>query len=277
MNKSINCKGKLIVFDRPKVMGILNLTPNSFYDGGSYSSVSDALKKVEKMLSEGADFIDIGAYSSKPNAEFVSSEEEMLRLIPVLEKIIKNFPQAIISIDTFRAEVAKKAIDIGASIINDISGGVLDEQMFDEVAKAHVPYILMHMRGTPQNKQQFTVYEDVTKDVALYFSKRIALAIEKGIKDIIIDPGFGFAKTLDQNYELMKNLSFLKNLNFPILSGVSRKSMIYKYLQISPEDALNGTTALNMFSLINGANILRVHDVKEAVECVKLYNKLYEK
>ncbi len=277
MNKSINCKGKLIVFDRPKVMGILNLTPNSFYDGGSYSSVSDALKKVEKMLSEGADFIDIGAYSSKPNAEFVSSEEEMLRLIPVLEKIIKNFPQAIISIDTFRAEVAKKAIDIGASIINDISGGVLDEQMFDEVAKAHVPYILMHMRGTPQNKQQFTVYEDVTKDVALYFSKRIALAIEKGIKDIIIDPGFGFAKTLNQNYELMKNLSFLKNLNFPILSGVSRKSMIYKYLQISPEDALNGTTALNMFSLINGANILRVHDVKEAVECVKLYNKLYEK
>ncbi len=277
MNKSINCKGKLIVFDRPKVMGILNLTPNSFYDGGSYSSVSDALKKVEKMLSEGADFIDIGAYSSKANAEFVSSEEEMLRLIPVLEKIIKNFPQAIISIDTFRAEVAKKAIDIGASIINDISGGVLDEQMFDEVAKAHVPYILMHMRGTPQNKQQFTVYEDVTKDVALYFSKRIALAIEKGIKDIIIDPGFGFAKTLNQNYELMKNLSFLKNLNFPILSGVSRKSMIYKYLQISPEDALNGTTALNMFSLINGANILRVHDVKEAVECVKLYNKLYEK
>ncbi len=277
MNKSINCKGKLIVFDRPKVMGILNLTPNSFYDGGSYSSVSDALKKVEKMLSEGADFIDIGAYSSKANAEFVSSEEEMLRLIPVLEKIIKNFPQAIISIDTFRAEVAKKAIDIGASIINDISGGVLDEQMFDEVAKAHVPYILMHMRGTPQDMQQFTVYEDVTKDVALYFSKRIALAIEKGIKDIIIDPGFGFAKTLNQNYELMKNLSFLKNLNFPILSGISRKSMIYKYLEISPEDALNGTTALNMFSLINGANILRVHDVKEAVECVKLYNKLYEK
>ncbi len=277
MNKSINCKGKLIVFDRPKVMGILNLTPNSFYDGGSYSSVSDALKKVEKMLSEGADFIDIGAYSSKPNAEFVSSEEEMQRLIPVLKEIVKNFPQAIISIDTFRAEVAKKAIDIGASIINDISGGVLDEQMFDEVAKAHVPYILMHMRGTPQDMQQFTVYEDVTKEVALYFSKRIALAIEKGIKDIIIDPGFGFAKTLDQNYELMKNLSFLKNLNFPILSGISRKSMIYKYLEISPEDALNGTTALNMFSLINGANILRVHDVKEAVECVKLYNKLYEK
>lgn len=277
MNKSINCKGKLIVFDKPKVMGILNLTPNSFYDGGSYSSVSDALKKVEKMLSEGADFIDIGAYSSKPNAEFVSSEEEMQRLIPVLKEIVKNFPQAIISIDTFRAEVAKKAIDVGASIINDISGGLLDEKMFDEVAKAHVPYILMHMRGTPQDKQQFTVYEDVTKEVALYFSKRIALAIEKGIKDIIIDPGFGFAKTLDQNYELMKNLSFLKNLNFPILSGISRKSMIYKYLEISPEDALNGTTALNMFSLINGANILRVHDVKEAVECVKLYNKLYEK
>lgn len=277
MNKSINCKGKLIVFDKPKVMGILNLTPNSFYDGGSYSSVSDALKKVEKMLSEGADFIDIGAYSSKANAEFVSSEEEMQRLIPVLKEIVKNFPQAIISIDTFRAEVAKKAIDVGASIINDISGGLLDEKMFDEVAKAHVPYILMHMRGTPQDMQQFTVYEDVTKEVALYFSKRIALAIEKGIKDIIIDPGFGFAKTLDQNYELMKNLSFLKNLNFPILSGISRKSMIYKYLEISPEDALNGTTALNMFSLINGANILRVHDVKEAVECVKLYNKLYEK
>lgn len=277
MNRSINCKGKLILLDSPKVMGILNLTPDSFYDGGSYSSVSEALKKVEKMLAEGADFIDIGAYSSKQNAEYVSSEEEIQRLIPVLEEIVKNFPQAIISIDTFRAEVAKRAIDVGASIINDISGGLLDEQMFDEVARAQVPYILMHMRGTPQDMQQHAVYEDITQEVALYFSKRIALAIEKGIKDIIIDPGFGFAKTLDQNYELMKNLSFFKNLNVPILSGISRKSMIYKYLGISSEDALNGTTALNMFSLLNGANILRVHDVKEAVECVKLYNKLYEK
>lgn len=274
---SINCKGKLLSFSRPLVMGILNITPNSFFDGGKHNSVKQAVFQTEKMLNEGADIIDIGAYSSQPNAEFVSEEMETERLLPVIKTLLKEFPDILISVDTFRANVADKAIDEGATIINDISGGDLDKNMLHVAAQQRVPYIMMHMRGTPQNMQQFTDYEDVTKEIIHYFSERLAQAYEAGIKDVIIDPGFGFSKTLDQNYELLSKLNLFQHLDVPILAGISRKSMIYKFLETTPQEALNGTTVLNTLALMSGANILRVHDVKEATECVKLYIKTYEK
>ena len=270
----INCKGTLIDLSQPRVMGILNCTPDSFYDGGRHSNESLLLQQAEKMLAEGADFIDVGAYSSKPNAEFVTPEEELKRITPVIELILKNFPDAIISADTFRANVAKACIDAGAAIINDISAGLLDENMLATVGKLKVPYIMMHMRGTPQTMVTLTQYEDIVKEMLLYFSERISAAREAGINDIIIDPGFGFAKTLQQNYEVLGKLELLKIAGLPILAGVSRKSMIYKLLGITPADALNGTTVLNTLALNNGAAILRVHDVKEAVEAVKIYNAL---
>ena len=268
----INCQGKLIDLATPNVMGILNVTPNSFYDGGKYKNESEIVKQVETMLVDGANFIDVGAYSSKPNAEFVSEEEEIARLIPVLKLVLKEFPTTLLSVDTFRSEVAKAAVKSGASIINDISAGGLDDKMMETIAKLQVPYIMMHMKGTPQTMTQLTQYDDIVKEMLFYFSEKVALARSFGINDLIIDPGFGFAKTVEQNFEIMQKLELFKVLELPILAGVSRKSMIYKPLDLTPEKALNGTTALNMIALTKGASILRVHDVKEAVECVKLFS-----
>lgn len=268
----INCQGKLIDLATPKVMGILNVTPNSFFDGGKYKNESEIAKQVETMLVDGADFIDIGAYSSKPNAVFVSEEEELARLIPVLKFVLKEFPTTLISVDTFRSEVANVAVNSGACIINDISAGGLDDNMMKIIGKLQVPYIMMHMKGTPQTMTQLAQYEDIVKEMLFYFSEKVAQARSFGINDLIIDPGFGFAKTVEQNFEIMQKLELFKVLELPILAGVSRKSMIYKPLDLTPEKALNGTTALNMIALTKGASILRVHDVKEAVECVKLFS-----
>jgi dihydropteroate synthase len=271
---TINCLGKLIDLTFPKVMGILNVTPNSFYDGGKHSDDESVLFKVEKMLSEGATFIDIGAHSSKPNAEFVSEEEEISRLIPVIQLVLKHFPDTLISVDTFRAKVAKAAIENGACIINDISAGSLDTAMMATVAKLHVPYIMMHMKGNPQTMQSMANYENITKEMLFYFSEKVAQARSLGICDLLIDPGFGFAKTKDQNFDVMNNLELFQMLELPVLVGVSRKSMIYKTLETSPDYALNGTTVLNTIALQKGANILRVHDVKEAIETIKLVSQL---
>lgn len=271
---TINCKGQLIDLTLPKVMGILNVTPNSFFDGGRYKSESEILSQVEKMLADGATFIDIGAYSSKPNAEFVSEEEEISRIVPVIQLILKHYPETLLSIDTFRSEVAKASIENGAALINDIASGNLDDKMFETVAKYNVPYIMMHMRGTPQTMQSMTNYEDIVKEMLFYFSEKMAKARSFGINDLIIDPGFGFAKTLDQNYEVLKKMDLFQILELPLLVGFSRKSMIYKPLNSSAKEALNGTTVLNTIALTKGAKILRVHDVKEASECIKLWNKI---
>jgi dihydropteroate synthase len=271
---TINCKGQLIDLSIPKVMGILNVTPNSFFDGGKYNNETELLLRVEKMLSEGADFIDVGAYSSKPNAEFVSEEEEISRIVPVVDLLQKHFPEIMLSIDTFRAEVAKVCIENGAAIINDISAGILDDKMLEIIAKYKVPYIMMHMKGTPQTMHTFAEYDDIIKEMPFYFSERIAAARLLGINDLIVDPGFGFAKTLEQNYTVLQKLELFQMLELPLLAGVSRKSMIYKTLEVDAEMALNGTTVLNTIALTKGAKILRVHDVNEAVECVRLFNKM---
>lgn len=270
----INCKGRLIDLEIPKVMGILNVTPNSFFDGGKYKNESEILSQTEKMLSEGADFIDIGAYSSKPSAEFVTEQEEIDRIVPAIELILKHFPETLLSIDTFRAEVAKASIESGASIINDIAAGELDDKMFNVIAKYNVPYIMMHMRGNPQTMQSMTQYDDIIKEMLFYFSEKVKKARSLGINDLILDPGFGFAKTTDQNYEVMKQMELFNVLELPVLAGISRKSMIYKTLNNTPQEALNGTTFLNTIALTKGAKILRVHDVKEAVECVALFGKM---
>ncbi|WP_353170227.1 dihydropteroate synthase [Flavobacterium sp.] len=271
---TINCKGTLINLSTPKVMGIVNVTPDSFFDGGKLTDADAVVFQVEKMLQEGATFIDLGGYSSKPGAEFVSEAEELNRVIPVVKLLVENFPDILLSIDTFRSEVAKQAIENGAALINDISAGLLDENMFETVAKLQVPYIMMHMKGTPKTMQSLANYDDLLKEMNFYFSERIAKARRFGLNDIIIDPGFGFAKTLEQNYELLQNLELLQFHDLPILAGISRKSMIYKALETAPEEALNGTTFLHAFCLQKGATILRVHDVKEAVECVKLMSQL---
>ena len=271
---TINCKGQIIDLSTPKIMGILNITPNSFYDGGIYSLEKNAIAQVEKMLKEGATFIDIGAYSSKPNAEFVSQEEELIRIIPVVKAILKEFPVALLSIDTFRSTVAQECLNNGAALINDISAGSLDEKMMEVISKYNIPYIMMHLRGTPQTMQNQTNYDNLIKEMITYFSDKVNKARSLGINDLIIDPGFGFAKTTDQNYEILSNLELFKILELPILAGVSRKSMIYKPLGVTSNDALNGTTVLNTIAISKGANIIRVHDVKEALECVKLCEKL---
>lgn len=255
-------------------MGILNLTPDSFYDGGSYKNETNVLNKVENYLNQGATFIDVGAYSTRPNAEAIDLEEELKRSVKLVQLICCKFPEVIISIDTFRAEVAKQCIHAGAALVNDISAGHLDDNMLQTVADLHVPYIMMHMRGTPQTMQQQIQYGDMIKEIIHYFSERIYQARQLGIIDIIADPGFGFAKTLEQNFHLLNNMELLKMLDLPLLVGVSRKSIIYKTLDISAQEALNGTTALNMVALQKGASILRVHDVKEAMECIKLYQQL---
>ena len=255
-------------------MGILNVTPNSFYDGGKHKEINSIIHQVDKMLSEGADFIDIGAYSSKPSAEFVSEEEEIKRLVPIVKSLVETFPNIVLSVDTFRANVAKAAVENGVAMVNDISAGLLDEKMLETVAQLKVPYIMMHMRGNPQTMQSLTDYNDIVKEMIFYFSERIQKARSFGISDIVIDPGFGFAKTLEQNYKVLHKMELFKILELPILVGVSRKSMIYKVLESSPQEALNGTSVLNTIALQKGAKILRVHDVKEAVECIKLVSKL---
>jgi dihydropteroate synthase len=271
---TLNCNGQLIALDTPKVMGILNVTPDSFYDGGRFKDEKSILTQVEKLLKEGASFIDIGAYSSRPGADFVSEDEELKRLIPVVTLVRNSFPESLISIDSFRSNVIRTAIEAGAALVNDISGGQLDPLMFETVGALQVPYVMMHMRGTPQNMQQMTDYADVSKAVFTYFSERIQLAKKHHIKDIILDLGFGFSKTKDQNFELLALLDYFTHLHLPILAGVSRKSMIYKTLNTSADKALNGTTALHMVALQKGAKILRVHDVKEAMECIKLNEAL---
>lgn len=272
----INCKGELICFDTPKVMGILNITPDSFY-AQSRTTPAEVLRKAEQMLEEGATFVDIGGYSSRPNAQEVSPQEELQRVVPVVEALVKHFPDIRISVDTFRAVVALESLEAGACIINDISAGQIDPAIWEVVAHYQVPYIAMHMRGTPQTMQTYTEYDKLTKDILYYFSQIKDKARQLRINDLIVDPGFGFSKTLAQNYELMQQLALFKALECPILVGISRKSMIYKLLDTTPETALNGTTVLNTFALLHGADILRVHDVKEAVECVKIVEELCKK
>lgn len=271
---TLNCKGKLIDLSSPTVMAILNVTPDSFYGNSRISTVSDALKTTEKFINEGATFIDIGAYSTRPGAADVSEAEELQRLIPIVEAIAKNFPEILISIDTFRAKVAEAAILSGAHLINDISAGNLDETMFETVAKLQVPYIMMHMKGTPQNMQENPMYEDITNEVLAYFIEKKNQLQQLGVKDIIIDPGFGFAKNTKHNYQLLQQMESLNVLKLPVLVGFSRKSMITKILNIKPEEALNGTSVLNTIALQKGSAILRVHDVKAAVECIKLVDMI---
>jgi len=271
---TINCKGILIDLNSPIVMGVLNLTPDSFYDGGKFKNPTSILKQVKKMLDEGASILDLGAYSSRPGAEHVSEDEELLRLLPIINLILKEFPDCILSIDTFRSKVANKSLQLGAAIINDISAGNLDNKIFEIVAHHQVPYIMMHMKGTPQNMKELTDYDDLIKDLITYFSDRVAVARATKINDIIIDPGFGFAKTTAQNFQLLTHFDLFKTFDLPLLAGLSRKSMIYKTLNLKPAQALNGTTALHMIALQNGANILRAHDVKEAKECITLFQEL---
>lgn len=271
----INCKGSLVDLSTPKVMGILNCTPDSFFDGGKYKNESQLLRQTEKMLTDGAAFIDVGAYSSKPNANFVTETEELNRMVPVVELLIKHFPDVLISVDTFRAVVAKASIESGAALVNDIAAGLLDDNMLETVGALKVPYIMMHMRGTPQTMTKLTQYEDIIKEMLFYFSERINTARSHGIDDIIIDPGFGFAKTTEQNYEVLQKMELFQMTELPILAGMSRKSMIYKLLGNTAQEALNGTTVLNTIALTKGAKILRVHDVKEAVETIKIVSQLF--
>ncbi|MCQ2222386.1 MAG: dihydropteroate synthase [Bacteroidaceae bacterium] len=273
---TVNIQGKLLDLSTPQVMGILNVTPDSFYADSRKQTEEAISERANQILAEGGSIIDLGAYSSRPGAADVSTEEEMERLARALRIIRSEHPNAIVSIDTFRAEVAERCVvEYGADIINDISGGEMDDRMFDTVARLNIPYILMHMKGTPQTMQQNPQYEDVTSEVMQYFGRKVDQLHDMGVNDIILDPGYGFAKTLDQNYELFRNQHILQELNLPILVGISRKSMIYKLLGTTPQEALNGTTVLHTLALQQGANILRVHDVREAVETIKIVNKCY--
>ena len=271
---TINCRGQLIDCSEPRVMGILNLTPDSFFDGGKYKDEHSILTQVETMIQQGANFIDVGGYSSRPGADDVASSEELNRVIPAIEAISKRFPECLISIDTFRSEVADGAIASGACMINDISGGDRDPNMPKVAAKHQVPYIFMHMRGTPQTMNQLTQYEDVVLEVTQELAKKLKQLRALGLNDLIADPGFGFAKTLEQNYTLLNHLEHLKLLEVPILVGLSRKSMIYRLLETEPDHALNGTSVANTIALIKGANILRVHDVLQAREAIRLIKAL---
>jgi dihydropteroate synthase len=272
--RTLHVNGKLVDLNTPVVMGILNITPDSFFTGSRVTTETEILRQAEKMLSEGATFLDVGGYSSRPEAQDISAEEERTRVLKAIKAIVHKFPAALISIDTFRAAIARDAIREGASIINDISAGSLDAGMFETVAALKVPYIAMHMRGTPQTMNTLTDYKNLAGEVMDYFIEKIDRLKNLGVNDIIIDPGFGFAKTINQNFELLSNLNYFNSLNRPILAGLSRKSMIWKTLDTTPEEALSGTTALNMTALLKGASILRVHDVKEAVQAIKLFMKL---
>lgn len=271
---TINLKGELIDLLQPKIMGILNLTPDSFYDGGQFNVLDRALEQTEKMIYEGAFFIDLGACSTKPGAKEISEDEEKKRLYPILEKLIEKFPKQHFSIDTYRSSVAAGSLDRGASMINDISGGQFDPLMMKTVGEFNVPYVLMHILGTPKEMQKNPKYKNIVQEVLYYFSESVQNAYSNGINDVIIDPGFGFGKTLEHNFELLKNLDLFKTLELPVLVGISRKSMIYKKLGISPDEALNGTTVLNTLALLKGVNILRVHDVKQTKESIDLLQAL---
>lgn len=272
---TLNCAGRLVSLENPIVMGILNLTPDSFYDGGQHEALGKALKKVEQMLKEGATIIDMGAISTRPGANMHNADVELNRLLPILKATIKEFPEATLSIDTFRAEVARVCVQEGAGMINDISGGTMDEAMYQTVADLReIPYVLMHIKGTPKDMQDDPQYDDVAMEVLDYFIERAVQLVELGMKDVILDPGFGFGKTIAHNYELLGKMHIFKMLDWPILAGLSRKSMIYKVLDQSPDQALNGTSVLNFAALEQGAKILRVHDVAPAIETIKLYNEL---
>ena len=270
---TLNCKGKLLMIEKPLVMGIINVTPDSFYEGSRQKTADAILSQAKKMIEDGADIIDIGGQSTRPGSKRISVKEELQRVLPAIEIILKNFTDTIISVDTYQSEVAEKTIRAGASIINDISAGNLDNKMISTIAKLQVPYICMHMKGTPENMQRQAAYENVTKEILDFFIKKINECKNAGINDVIIDPGFGFGKTISHNFRLLKELCVFKMLEKPILAGLSRKSTIYKTLGVSAEEALNGTTVLNTIALQNGANILRVHDVKEAKEAITLFEK----
>ena len=276
IKKTWNLQGAVNQLDRPLVMGIINTTPDSFYNGSRQTSEEQVLSRVKKMVDEGVDIVDIGGYSSRPGADDISPEQELQRVIPAVRSVVKNFPGITLSVDTFRSEVAKAAVDEGARIINDISGGEADPDMFNVVASLKVPYVLMHMRGQPHNMQQFTEYDDLVIEIINYFQEKVKKLKNLGVNDIILDPGFGFAKTLNQNYELLKKLNYFNVLDLPVLVGISRKSMIYKKLGLSAEEALNGTSVLHAIALIQGAMILRVHDVKEAKEAVFLFQEVFK-
>lgn len=273
---TLNCRGRLLTFREPIVMGIINVTPDSFYTGSRKITVNDALQKAEQMITEGAVILDIGGQSTRPGSIKMEPENEAKRVIPVVEAIHKQFPETIISVDTFYASIAEQAIQSGASIINDISGGLFDNMMLSTVAKLKVPFVCMHMKGTPQNMQQNPVYENVTREIVDYFIERIDACRKAGIHDVIVDPGFGFGKTIAHNFQLLHELSIFKMFEKPVLLGISRKSTVYKTLGLTAEEALNGTTVLHTLSLLNGANILRTHDVKEALEAIKLVERYHE-
>jgi len=272
---TLRIKGRLITLDKPKIMGILNLTPDSFYTGSRVNTSEAILSMAREMIGAGVDFLDLGGYSSRPNAVDISIQEEIDRVIPAIEVIRTEFPEILLSIDTFRSKVAKEAILAGADLVNDISAGNLDEEMLPLISSLQVPYIAMHMKGNPQTMQLLYHYPDILEEILYYFAEKVDLFRKLGIKDVIVDPGFGFAKTIEQNFFLLKNLRSFEVFGLPLLAGLSRKSMIYKTLQITAPEALNGTTALNMVALMQGANILRVHDVKEAKETIKLFEQLY--
>lgn len=274
-SKTINIKGQLLSLDEPQVMGILNVTPDSFYAGSRKQTEAAIIDRIETILREGASIIDVGGYSSRPDAAEVSETEEMQRLEMALQPLLQHYPDVVVSADTFRSSVARQCVEkYGVSMINDISGGELDERMFDTVAQLRVPYIMMHMRGTPQTMQQQTGYEDVTADLLKYFSQKLERLFRLGVNDIILDPGFGFSKTLTQNYELMRHLGDFRIFGLPLLVGVSRKSMVYKLLETTPEESLNGTTVLHTYALLQGADILRVHDVRAAKEAIRIVQQL---
>ncbi|MDY0053511.1 MAG: dihydropteroate synthase [Bacteroidales bacterium] len=271
MKTTLNINGRLINIDKPLVMGILNLTEDSFYDGGKYNNFDTAIQRAEEIIKNGGEIIDIGACSTRPGAELVSPKEEISRIIPVLKEIRKRFPQTIISIDTVWSSVVKEVMDNGADMINDISGGQFDKDLFNSISQTNASYILMHTTAKPNQMQLNTNYEDLYLDISKYFAEKLDNLYDLGVKDVILDLGFGFGKTIEQNYELIRRISEFKVFNLPILTGISRKSMIYKPLNITPNESLNATTALNMIALLNGTNILRVHDVKQAVETIKIY------
>jgi dihydropteroate synthase len=273
-NKTLNVKGRLISLETARIMGILNVTLDSFYDGGKFKTDKEILSQTEKMVRDGCDFIDVGGYSTRPGAEEISVNEELNRTVTIIKSIRQHFPDAIISIDTFRSEVAKAAIAEGASMINDVSGGTLDDRMFQTVAQLQVPYILTHMRGNPKTMTQHTTYENLLKEILDFLQHRLHILLQSGVKDVIVDPGFGFAKTREQNFQLLHELDKFGMLGRPVLAGLSRKSMVWKTLGISPEEALNGTSVVNTIALLRGANILRVHDVREAVEAVRLVEEM---
>jgi dihydropteroate synthase len=270
----INLRGSLMDLSVPKVMGVLNVTPDSFYDGGRYFQKEAILQQLSQLISEGADIIDIGGYSSRPGAEHIPAEEELRRIMPVLEVIRRDYPELILSVDTFRSEIARKVVEeFSVDIINDISAGEMDKNMFETIARLNIPYVMMHMKGTPQDMKERAHYDDMMKEIMEYFSRKFDQLRQLGVKDIVIDPGFGFGKNIQHNFCLLNNLNQFKIFELPVLVGLSRKSMIYKTLNIEPDEALNGTTVLNTLALLNGADILRVHDVKQAREAITLVGK----